>query len=295
MSPKRPQVSLESTLVAFGLPHPRNVEVGWKLARAVHAAGADPKTLAVIDGQIRVGLHDDELDRIAHREGVHKLAASDLGPAMALGLTGATTVSATVALSYGASIPVFATGGIGGVHREASETFDESQDLSALARFPVAVISSGAKAILDLPKTVERLESLGVPIVGFRTDEFPAFYTRKSGIGLNYSVDTVEQLARVCLAHWRMHPSMGILVVNPVPEEAELDPKLAEEIIEKALAEARAEGLRGKALTPWLLSRLDELSEGASVDTNIALAEDNARLGGELSAALTPRLEERVI
>lgn len=283
---KKPQVALESTIVAFGLPYPRNVEVGWKLARAVRSGGAEPRTLAVIDGEIRVGLSDDELDRVARADGVRKLAASDLGPAMALGLTGATTVSATCALAAGAGIPVFATGGIGGVHRDAPETFDESQDLHALARYPVAVVTSGAKSILDLPKTWERLESLGVPVIGYGTDEFPAFYSSTSGIRLQYRVDDVDTLARVVQAHWRMHPGMGILVANPVPEAHALDAAVIEQAISRALAEAKTAGVRGKALTPWLLAKILELSGGRSLDANIALAENNARLAGELSARL---------
>src|SRR5688500_11933087 len=191
---KRPAVALESTIYAFGLPYPQNVELGWKLARTITAAGAEPKTFAVIDGELRAGLTDSELDRISRTStdgSVVKLNASDLGPAMALGLTGATTVSATCALAAGAKVRVFATGGIGGVHRDAAETFDESQDLLALARYPVAVVSAGAKAILDLPKTMERLETLGVPVIGFKTTELPAFYTRSSGIPLALSVNDV--------------------------------------------------------------------------------------------------------
>ncbi len=283
---KRPQVALESTLVAFGMPYPRSVEVGWKLARAVRSAGAEPKTLAVIDGSICVGLHDDELDRVAGGDDVIKLNASDLGPAMALGITGATTVSATCALAHGAGIQVFATGGIGGVHRDAAESFDESQDLGAMARYPVAVVSSGAKSILDLPKTVERLETLGVPIIGYGTNDFPAFYTRTSGVRVAHRVDRVDILARVVMAHWRIHPSVGILIVNPVPEDAALDPSEVDTAIERALAEARGEGVRGKALTPWLLRRLQELTDGRTVEANVALAESNARLAGELSVAL---------
>lgn len=290
---KRPQVALESTLVAFGLPYPRNVEVGWKLARAVKSSGAEPRTLAVIDGTIRVGLHDDELDRVARGEGVLKLAASDLGPAMALGLTGATTVSATCALAHGAGIQVFATGGIGGVHREVLETFDESQDLWALSRYPVAVISSGAKAILDLPRTLERLESLGVPVVGFGTDELPAFYTRSSGLKLGYRVDDVESLARVVHAHWRIHPGVGILIANPIPEGKQLDRAFIDGAISDALAEARDKGVHGKALTPWLLARLEGLTGGKSVEANVALAESNARLGGQLAVALHAMKEQQ--
>jgi len=288
---ERPKVALESTLYAFGLPYPKNVEVAWRLSRAVSSTGAEPKTFALIDGDIKVGLHDDELDRIAKGEGVQKLAASDIGPAMALGLTGATTVSATSLLAHGAQIRVFATGGIGGVHRGAEHTFDESQDLISLSRVPVAVVSAGAKAILDLPKTLERLETYGVPVIGFCTREFPAFYTRESGLSLVHSVDTVDQLARVVHAHWRTSPGVGVLIANPIPAEHAMPKAEIEGAIARAIDDAAKEGIGGKALTPFLLSRLDAITEGRSVAANIALAENNARVGGMLAVALA-RLEE---
>ncbi len=287
---RRPSVALESTIYAFGLPYPKNVELGWKLARTIAATGAEAKTFAVIDGDLKVGLSDEELDRISRGDaaGVLKLNASDLGPAMALGMTGATTVSATMALAAGAKVRVFATGGIGGVHRGAKETFDESQDLTALARYPVAVVSAGAKAILDLGATLERLETLGVPVIGFRTTQtgFPAFYTRESGLPLALSVDDVPTLARVLRAHWRIHPNVGVLIANPIPAEHALDKAVVDEAIEVALREAAAKGVRGKGLTPFLLRRLDEHTEGRSVEANVALAENNAHLGGELAVAL---------
>jgi pseudouridine-5'-phosphate glycosidase len=290
---RRPSVALESTIYAFGLPYPSNVELGWKLARTIAATGAEAKTFAVIDGDLKVGLSDDELDRISRAQEpgadtVLKLNASDLGPAMALGMTGATTVSATMALAAGAKVRVFATGGIGGVHRGANETFDESQDLTALARYPVAVVSAGAKAILDLALTLERLETLGVPVIGYRTREtgFPAFYTRSSGLPLALSVEDVPTLARVLRAHWRIHPSVGVLIANPIPEEFALDPAVIEAGIGLALAEAREKGVRGKALTPFLLKRLDQLTDGRSVEANVALIENNARLAGDLAVAL---------
>ena len=290
---RRPCVALESTIYAFGLPYPRNVELGWKLASTISATGAEAKTFAVIDGELKVGLSDDELDRIARAgepgaETVVKLNASDLGPAMALGMTGATTVSATMALAAGAKVRVFATGGIGGVHRDANLSFDESQDLIALSKYPVAVISAGAKAILDLALTLERLETLGVPVIGFGTREtgFPAFYTRKSGLPLPLSVDDIPTLARVVRAHWRMHPSMGILIANPIPETAALDSELINRGVATALDDAKKKGVRGKALTPFLLARLDEITDGKSVEANIALVESNARLAGGLAVAL---------
>lgn len=293
---RRPSVALESTIYAFGLPYPNNVELGWKLARTIAACGAEAKTFAVINGEIKVGLSDDELDIIARAqvpaaEGkvkppVIKLNASDLGPAMALGMTGATTVSATMALAAGAKVRVFATGGIGGVHREANLTFDESQDLTALSRYPVAVVSAGAKAILDLGLTLERLETLGVPVIGFGTNHFPAFYTRDSGFPIALSVDDVPTLARVLKAHWRMHPNVGVLIANPIPEAFALDAAEVNEHIARALSEAREAGVRGKAITPFLLGRLDALTEGRSVEANVALIESNARLGAQLAVAL---------
>ncbi|HEY1100511.1 MAG TPA: pseudouridine-5'-phosphate glycosidase [Myxococcota bacterium] len=290
---RRPSVALESTIYAFGLPYPSNVELGWKLARTIAATGAEAKTFAVIDGDLKVGLSDDELDRIARAgepgaEAVVKMNASDLGPAMALGMTGATTVSATMALAAGAKVRVFATGGIGGVHRDGNLTYDESQDLTALSKYPVAVVSAGAKAILDLALTLERLETLGVPVIGFGTRDtgFPAFYTRRSGLPLALSVDDVPTLARVVRAHWRMHPSMGVLIANPIPEEFALDPELIGRGIERALEEAKAQNIRGKRLTPFLLGRLEQITDGKSVEANVALAENNARLAGELAVAL---------
>lgn len=289
----RPQVALESTLYAFGLPYPRNVEVGWKLASAVRATGAEPKTFALIDGQIRVGLHDNELERVARGDDVIKLNASDLGPAMAQRKTGATTVSATMALAHGADINVFATGGIGGVHRGAEHTFDESQDLWALGRYPVAVVSAGAKAILDLPRTLERLETGGVPIIGYQTEDFPAFYTRTSGLKLTHVARDVDELARMCAAHWRMHPSVGLLIANPVPEASALDAKVVKDAIKDALGRASEQNVKGKALTPFLLAAIEDITGGKSVITNVALAENNARLGGELAMALHRLYEGR--
>jgi pseudouridylate synthase len=291
---KRPRVALESTIHAFGLPYPKNVELGWMLARAISRTGADAKTLAVIDGQIRVGLDDHELDQISKGSDVKKLNASDLGPAIALGYTGATTVSATCALAAGAGISVFSTGGIGGVHRGADRTFDESQDLQALARHPVAVVSAGAKAILDLPKTLERLESLGVLVVGYRTDVFPCFYTRDSNLKIVHRVDDVRILAAMLVAHWRIHPNVGVLIANPIPEAASLPAEEVNGMIEQAISEADTKNISGKALTPWLLQRLNELSDGRTVNANIALAESNAQLAGMLAVALHETNERMV-
>ncbi len=286
---KRPAVALESTIYAFGLPFPKNVELGWKLARTIASTGAEAKTFAVIDGELRAGITDHDLDRIARAgtdNSVLKLNASDLGPAMALGMTGATTVSATCALAAGAKVRVFATGGIGGVHRDANESFDESQDLTALQRYPVVVVSAGVKAILDLPKTIERLETLGVPVIGYQTNTLPGFYTQGSAVPLALRVDDVQTLARVVRAHWRVHPSVGLLVANPIPADAALPQELVDGAIASALAQAKTQQIRGKALTPFLLQRLEALTEGKTVEANIALAENNAKLAGELAVAL---------
>lgn len=291
---KRPSVALESTIHAFGLPYPKNVELGWMLARAISRAGAEAKTLALIDGEIRVGLDDHELDQISKSGDVKKLNASDLGPALALGVTGATTVSATCALAAGAGIRVFSTGGIGGVHRGAQQTFDESQDLHALARYPVAVVSAGAKAILDLPKTLERLESLGVPIIGYQTDTFPAFYTRESDLRVNHRADDIRILAAMLVAHWRIHPNVGVLIANPISEDAAIPKKEIDAYIDTAILEAEEKNIGGKELTPWLLQRLNELSDGRTVAANVALAENNASLAGKLAVALSD-VQERML
>jgi pseudouridine-5'-phosphate glycosidase len=277
-------VALESTIIAHGLPWPDNLEIGRQLEQAVRERGAVPATIAVVDGVPRIGLAAAELERLARDGSVfHKSGATDLAAYIARGQSAATTVSATAVLAARAKIRVFATGGIGGVHR--GDSGDVSHDLYALARTPIAVVSAGAKAILDLPRTLELLETLGVLVVGYRTDEFPAFYTRSSGLRLEHSVDTPQRLAHLAHAHWALGGG-GILVANPIPQAAALDPEMIDLAISRALAEASAAGISGKRLTPYLLARLAEVTAGASILANRALALHNAHVGAELALAL---------
>jgi pseudouridine-5'-phosphate glycosidase len=252
----------------------------------VRAGGALPATIGVLDGVARVGLRPDELERLAQDDRVAKLNLSNLASGIASGRPGSTTVAATLLLARRAGIRVLATGGIGGVHRGASESDDVSADLQALARFPVAVVCSGAKALLDLPRTLERLESLGVPVYGLGTARWPAFYRRDSGLPLDHGFDDVPELARAVATHFALAEPSGVVVANPIPAEHELPPESYEGPLERALAEAQATGRRGRELTPFLLERLRELSDDASLRANCALLQDNARVAAALARAL---------
>lgn len=279
-----PVVALESTLVAHGLPWPSNLEIARDLEATVRATGAIPATIAVIDGEIHVGLAAEQLERLAKRGSESaKANATDLAVHLAQRSTAATTVSATATIAARAGIAVFATGGVGGVHR--GDASDVSHDLVALGRTPIAVVSAGAKAILDLPRTLEMLETLGVLVIGFQTNEFPAFYTRSSGLLLEHRADTAGQLADIARAHWLLGGA-GILIANPIPQAAALDPKTIDRVIETAIAEAAQQRITGKKLTPFLLSRLAATTSGESIQANRALALHNARIAGELAVAL---------
>lgn len=284
----QPVVALESTIVAHGLPWPQNLEVAHELEAAVRRCGAVPATIAVIDGALCAGLTPAQLERLArHGEEFVKAAAMDLAVALARGGCAATTVSATALVATRAGIRVFATGGIGGVHR--GEAFDVSHDLVALARLPLAVISAGAKSILDLPRTMEALETLGVLVVGYRCDELPAFYRRRSGVRVPHRVDTASELAAICDLHWSALGGGGILVANPIPESAELPAEVIDEVIATAVEIAVARGLVGKALTPFLLAEIARATHGRSVQANRALAVANAELGAELAVTLAAK------
>jgi pseudouridine-5'-phosphate glycosidase len=275
-------VALESTLVAHGLPWPDNLAVARELEATVRAGGAAPATIAVVDGEAHIGLEDAVVERLARDGGVFaKAGATDLAVHLARGNSAATTVSATAVLATRAGIRVFATGGIGGVHR--GEAADVSHDLVALARTPIVVVSAGAKAILDLPRTLEMLETLGVLVIGYRTSELPAFYTRSSGLALDHRVETAEELAAIARRHWELGGG-GVLACNPIPAHAELAG--LEPVIAAALADAVAGGVTGKRLTPFLLARLAQVTAGASIVANRALAVNNA----ELAAAIAVRL-----
>lgn len=281
-----PVVALESTVIAHGLPYPRNVEVALRLETIVREAGATPATLGIVDGVPTVGLSEQEIRRFGRAPDVVKASVRDLGAAVALGRTAATTVAATAALAARAGIAVFATGGIGGVHRGGQDSLDISADLVALARTPVVVVSAGAKAILDLARTLEVLETLGVPVVGLGTGEFPAFYTRESGLRLEHTVADEAEAARIAREHWGLGLETAVLVCNPPPRDPEWTAERVAELIARAERAAAAEGVAGASLTPWLLDRLAGLSDGRTVERNVALLESNARVAAGLAAAL---------
>jgi len=277
-----PVVALESTLVAHGLPWPDNLAVARELEATVRAGGAVPATIAVLDGRAHLGLDATELERVARGgKDLAKAGATDLAVHLARGTSAATTVSATAAIAARAGIRVFATGGIGGVHR--GDAGDVSHDLALLAKTPIAVVSAGAKAILDLPRTLETLETLGVLVVGWRTSELPAFYSRRSGLALDHRADTAAELAKILHAHWDALGGGGVLVCSPIPDgdALELDAPIA-----RALADAAAAHITGKRLTPYLLARLAEVTGGASIRANRALAHHNARVAAEIAVAL---------
>lgn len=278
-------VALESTIVAHGLPYPESLEVARELEATVRAAGAVPATIAVIDGRVRIGLTDEELELVARGgKAFAKAGATDLAVHLARGSNAATTVGATATLAVRAGIRVFATGGIGGVHR--GDAGDVSNDLKVLAREPLAVVSAGAKAILDLPRTLEMLETLGVLVVGHGTDELPAFYSRRSGLRLEHRVDDLRALAAICRTRWEHLGQGGVLVCNPIPERDALPDAEIDGALRAALDDAAASGTSGKQLTPFLLAHLARSTAGRAVRANRALARNNARVAAELAVAL---------
>ncbi len=280
----RPVVALESTIITHGMPHPRNLDMAREVERAVRDAGATPATIAVIGGQIRIGLDDATLEHLAAAEGVMKVSRADLAVCLTSGRTGATTVAATMICAALAGIRVFATGGIGGVHRNVEETMDISADLYELAATPVTVVSSGAKAILDLPRTFEFLETLGVPVIAVGQDAIPAYWSRDSGLPAPLRLDDPAEIAAAA----RMRRTLGLpggqLVVNPIPAEAEIPRAEIFPAVERALEEATRKRIAAKAVTPFLLDRVYDLTQGRSVEANIALVLANARLAAEIAA-----------
>jgi len=280
-----PIVALESTIVAHGMPYPANLETAQILESLVESGGAVPATVAVANGQIHVGCAADMLHALATEEGVWKISRRDLPLALAKRVLGATTVSGTLIGAARAGVAVFATGGIGGVHRGVASTWDVSADLAELAASDVAVVSAGAKSILDLPKTLEVLESSGIPVIGYGTDEFPAFFTRKSGLGVPHRCDTPEEVAAAMHAKWTLGLQGGFLVANPIPASAAADPTAIEAAIEAGLRSASEQGVEGKALTPFLLRFINEATGGASLAANRQLVENNVRVGTEIAVA----------
>jgi pseudouridine-5'-phosphate glycosidase len=286
LAERRAVVALESTIVAHGMPWPQNHETALAVEDTVRRGGAVPATIAVISGKLRVGLGAQDLENLARNgSSVMKLSSRDLGYAIAKGFDGATTVAATMRIAAMAGIAVFATGGIGGVHRGAEQSFDISADLTELARTPVAVVTAGAKAILDLALTLETLETLGVPVIGYGTDEFPAFYSRMSGHRVPLRLDAPLDIAALMRAHWSVNGGTGIVIANPIPEKDEIPASRIAPVIETAVADARREGVTGKAVTPYLLGRLAALTSEESVTANIALVLNNARVAAAIAKA----------
>ncbi|MER6252481.1 MULTISPECIES: pseudouridine-5'-phosphate glycosidase [Streptomyces] len=286
----KPVVALESTIIAHGLPRPRNLAVGLELEALVRAEGAVPATIAVMDGVAYAGLDKAQLERIAGGEGVRKLGHRDLAPALATGATGATTVSATAFLAARAGLRVFATGGLGGVHREWAQTQDESADLSLLARTRITVVCAGVKSILDVPGTLQRLETLGVGVLGYGTDRFPGFYLADSGEPVDWTVHGPEEVAAVMAAQDALGGAdSALLVANPVAREEQLDPELHDRVLAQALAECRERGITGQAVTPFLLGFLARATDGASLEANLAAVRGNVRLGARIAGAWAAR------
>jgi pseudouridine-5'-phosphate glycosidase len=283
----KPIVALESTIIAHGLPRPRNLEVARELEAIVREQGACPATIAVLDGAPHIGLESDELVRVAGSPELRKLGRRDLPVAMALGASGATTVSATAWLAAAAGIRVFSTGGLGGVHRGFAESFDESADLDVLSSTRITVVSAGVKSILDVPATLERLETLSVTVVGFGTGSFPGFYLHSSGRPLDWTVTNAAQVAAIMRRQDVLGIVSAVLVANPVPEAQQLGPELHDRALAQALAAADAEGVTGQRLTPYLLAALAAATDGASLEANLAAVRGNVRLGAEIAIAFS--------
>ena len=281
-----PIVALESTIITHGMPYPQNVETARRVEAAVREAGSEPATIAVMGGAIRIGLSDAALEELGRAKHVMKLSRADLAVALSMGRTGATTVAATMIAANLAGIDVFATGGIGGVHRNAENTFDISADLQELAHTPVTVVAAGAKAILDLPKTLEVLETLGVPVIAVGQQDFPAFWSRSSGLPAPLRLDTPREIAAAHLMRAHLGLPGGQLIANPIPAEAEIPSAVIDPVIAIALAEADARGIAAKSVTPFLLQRIFELTEGRSLTANIALVLNNARFAAGIAAEI---------
>ncbi len=287
----KPIVALESTIISHGMPYPENIKTALEVEDTVIQNGAVPATIAIIKGRIKIGLTPDELEYLAGSKEVSKVSRRDIPHIIALGQSGATTVASTMIFARIAGIKLFATGGIGGVHRGAEKSFDISADLTELAQTNVAVVCAGVKSILDIGLTLEKLETLGVPVLGYRTDEFPSFYTRSSGFGVDYKVHNPAECARILMAKWDLNLDGGVIVANPVPKEYEADSEVINTAIEKALQEAVKSNIKGKHVTPFLLSKVKELTVGESLETNIALIKNNAEVAAKIAVEYA-RLEE---
>ena len=287
----KPVVALESTIISHGMPYPRNVKTALEVERILEDEGVTPATIGIIDGVPVIGMDAEEIEEFGKREGIAKVSRRDLPIIMAEKKWGATTVATTMILAHMAGIEVFVTGGIGGVHRGAQETFDISADLQELAHTNVTVVCAGAKAILDLPLTLEYLETFGVPVLGYKTDELPAFYTRTSGLKVDYRIDSPKEAASIIKMKRAMKLDGGILITNPIPEEDSYDPKEIDKAIEEALKDAYKDGIKGKETTPYLLAKITEITGGRSLDANIKLVYNNAKVGGQIAKELCAKDE----
>jgi pseudouridylate synthase len=286
MVQRKPIVALESTIISHGMPYPQNVETAQEVEALIHQEGAVPATIAIFAGRIHVGLTADELEQLGSAKQVAKVSRRDLPHVLATGAIGATTVAATMIAAQLADIRLFVTGGIGGVHRGAETSFDISADLQELAQTPVAVVCAGAKSILDLGLTLEYLETHGVPVIGYQTDRFPAFFTRDSGFPVDFRLDTPAQVAKLLATQWSLGYRGGAVVANPIPEAQALEQGAIDAIIARALSEATQQGVTGKRVTPFLLDRIKQLTGGRSLEANIALVKHNAVVGARLAIAL---------
>ena len=287
-----PLLSLESTVLTHGLPRPQNLQLARDMQRVVRENGATPATIGVLEGKVMVGLTDAQLEQLANAENVRKISRRDFAAAILKKESGGTTVAGTMFAAHKAGIKVFATGGIGGVHEV--ETFDISADLQALADTPMIVVCAGAKAILDLPATLEYLETMGVPVIGYQTDEFPAFYSRESGLPVSARLDTPQEVVAFAKAHWELGMESAVLVCQPPPAITALPRQAVEGAIQQARQEARQRNIHGQALTPFLLQRLNELTDGATLRANLDLLLNNARLGAQIACAYSAGLRQRV-
>ena len=279
----RPVVALESTIISHGMPYPKNVETALKVEQTIREHGAVPATIGIIDGEPIIGMTPDEIEQFGKRKGVLKVSRRDLPVVYAKKLWGATTVATTMILANQAGIEVFVTGGIGGVHRGATETMDISADLQELSKTNVTVVCAGAKAILDLPLTLEYLETMGVPVLGFKTEELPAFYNSHSGLKVDYKVESAEEMAKIIKAKRDNGLAGGILLTNPIPEQYEMDKAIIDKAIATALESMKKEGIKGKECTPYLLKTITELTGGDSLESNIKLVLNNAAVGSEVA------------
>ncbi|PNR96273.1 pseudouridine-5'-phosphate glycosidase [Petrotoga sp. 9PWA.NaAc.5.4] len=280
---KKPIVALESTIISHGMPYPENITVAKNVENIIRSKGATPATIAIINGKIKVGLTEEELEFMGSSKDVLKASRMDLPVIIAKRLNAATTVAATMIISNLADIRVFVTGGIGGVHRKAQQTFDISADLQELAKTNIAVVCAGPKAILDLELTKEYLETFGVPLIGYQTDEIPSFYSRRSGIKVPYRIDSAKEAGLIMKAKWDLGLQGGILIANPIPEKYSMDKETINKIVDQAINEAEDKGIKGKELTPFLLSKIKELTKGESLEANIELILNNAIVGAEIA------------